>query len=146
MQFIKYHWFGLVISLIVTFFLFIFVLVLIAPHQDEQKRGFVPCTEAMAEQIKNCSSRSLCVLGSVVDNTFCNIKVIGKGVKLWIKGEQSSPWKNYLFVADIKNKSATDDVEPEESLKEYYESQPDLELEMNELKKLNQQLENNGND
>ncbi len=141
MNFIRCHWFGLSVSLVVFFFLCVFALVLAAPHQDEQKRGFVPCTEKMAEELHNCNGRKMCVLERIVDNTFCNIGVIGEGIKLWATGKQSAPWSNYLFVPDIKRPSATDGVEAEESLAEYYESSPDIGAEMDELYELNQQLE-----
>lgn len=128
------------------FFLCVFALVLAAPHQDEQKRGFVPCTETMAEELRGCNGRNMCVLGSVVDNTFCNVGVIGEGLKLWMTGKQPAPWSNYLFEPEIKRPSATDDVEPEESLEEYYQNTPDIAAEMDELQKLNQQLENDSNE
>ena len=47
---------------------------------------------------------------------------------------------------EIKRPSATDDVEPEESLEEYYQNTPDIAAEMDELQKLNQQLENDSNE
>ena len=84
--------------------------------------------------------------GSVVDNTFCNVGVIGEGLKLWMTGKQPAPWSNYLFEPEIKRPSATDDVEPEESLEEYYQNTPDIAAEMDELQKLNQQLENDSNE
>lgn len=146
MQFIKTHWFGLLVSVVVFLFLCVFALVLAAPHQDEQKRGFVPCTEKMAEELHDCDRRNICVLGSVVKNTFCNIKVIGEGVKLWLTGRQPAPWSNYLFAPDVKRPSAVDDVEPEESLEEYYRDTPDIAAEMENLKELNQQLENKDNE
>lgn len=146
MQFIKYHWFGLLVSVIVFLFLCVFALVLAAPHQDEQKRGFVPCTETMAEELHNCNSRNMCVLGSVIKNTFCNIKVIGQGIKLWAVGEQPTPWSNYLFEPELKRPAVNDDVEPEESLDEYYQNTPDIAAEMDELQQLNQQLENSDNE
>ena len=146
MRFVKDHWFGLLVSIFVFFFWCVIALVLAAPHQDEQKRGFVPCTETMAEELRGCNGRNMCVLGSVVDNTFCNVGVIGEGLKLWMTGKQPAPWSNYLFEPEIKRPSATDDVEPEESLEEYYQNTPDIAAEMDELQKLNQQLENDSNE
>lgn len=143
MQFIKTHWFGLFVSLITFMFLSVFAVVLIAPHQDEQKRGFVPCTEKMAEELHECRGQNFCALESVINNTMCNMKVIGQGVKMWVTGEQSLPWSNYLFEPEIKKPSATEDVETDESLEEYYRSSPDISLEMSELYKKNQQLEKN---
>lgn len=59
----------------------------------------------------------MCVLGSVVDNTFCNVGVIGEGLKLWMTGKQPAPWSNYLFEPEIKRPSATDDVERRKALR-----------------------------
>ena len=64
MRFVKDHWFGLLVSIFVFFFLCVFALVLAAPHQDEQKRGFVPCTETMAEELRGCNGRNMCVLAA----------------------------------------------------------------------------------
>ena len=141
MNFIKNHWFGLIVSLVTLAFLCVFALVLVAPHQDEQKRGFVPCTEKMAEQLHECRGQNLCALESVINNTLCNIKVVGQGISLWIAGKQTRPWSNYLFEPELKQPTAADDFETEESLEEYYQNNPDISLEMSELYKLNQQLE-----
>lgn len=146
MNFIRYHWFGLLVSVIVALFLCQFLLVLIAPHQDEQKRGFVPCTEEMSEELHRCRSRNLCVLDAVVDNTFCNTGVIVEGFRLWVAGKQDSPWANYLFEPELNRPSAEDDVDAEASLDEYYRDVPDINAEMDELQKLNQQLENDDNE
>ncbi len=146
MNFIKNHWFGLIVSLITLAFLCVFALVLIAPHQDEQGRGFVPCIEKMAENLHECRGQNLCALNCVIENTFCNIKVIGQGIKQWAAGEQPRPWSNYLFEPELKQPSAADDFETEESLDEYYQNNPDISLEMSELYKLNQQLEQDTNE
>ncbi len=146
MRFMRDHWFGILVSGVTFFFLCVFAIVLAAPRQDEQKRGFVPCIEAMAEKLHTCNGKNMCVLSSVVDNTFCNIGVIGKGVMLWISKKQPTPWSNYLFTPETKRPSATDDIEPEESLAEYYLNTPDIAAEMSELQKLNQKLENDDHD
>jgi len=135
MQFIKYHWFGLLVSLIVFFFLFIFFLVLIAPHQDEQERGFVPCTRNMAEQVQQCAGAKGCILKAVVENTFCNIRIVGQGAKLWAQGKQPRPWSNYLFRPELAG------GENSEELDEFYRDSPDVENQMKELQKLNEELE-----
>lgn len=136
MQFIKYHWFGLLVSAAVLFFLVIFFLVLIAPHQDDQKRGFVPCTETMANEIHQCAGNKLCILEAIVGNTFCNVGVVGRGLSAWLGGEQPHPWSNYLFAPAAKTAE-----EPQAELNEFYNQNPDIEGQMQELQKLNDELE-----
>ena len=143
MNFIKYHWFGLIVSAIVLFFIAVFFIVLIAPRYDEQKRGFVACTAQMAGEIQNCESDNLCVLGKVIENTFCNISVIKDGFLMWKKGEQNTPWANYLYEPLVKQQSTDDDIESEESLEEYYKSVPNIKEEMKNLENLNKKLEVN---
>lgn len=139
MQFLKNHWFGFIISIIVAVFMLEFILVLIAPQQDEQNRGFVPCTQKMAAEVYDCNKSSFCVLSAVIDNSFCNLGVIGKGLKLWVSGKQSAPWSNFLFeptVADEKEAEIS-----QEELQEFYQKNPNISGEMKELKKLNDKLE-----
>ena len=99
----------------------------------------------MAENLYMCNDQKICILKEVINNTFCNIKVIGEGIQLWITGEQSRPWSNYFFEPKLKS-ITTDGIEPENSLEEYYQNTPDISAEMNELYKLNQQLENSENE
>ncbi len=72
--------------------------------------------------------------------------MIAEGFRLWATGRQASPWANYLFEPELDLPSAEDDVDVEESLDEYYRNVPDINAEMDELQKLNQQLENDDNE
>ena len=141
MSFIKHHWFGLIISLFMLAYLLVFVLVLFAPRYDEQKRGFIPCTEIMAEELIFCDSSAWCMLKTIAKNTWCDTNVVAKGFGQWIKGEQKTPWANYLFEPQLSQQNIASDVEPEESLQEFYEQTPDIEASMQNLRKLNQELE-----
>ncbi|MBQ8784482.1 MAG: hypothetical protein IJZ59_00370 [Alphaproteobacteria bacterium] len=136
-NFIKYHWFGLIMSLIVGIFMVEFFLILFAPHYDLQKRGFVPCTDAMAEDVANCSGKSFCVMKAVTKNMVCDTKVIGHGISEWVKGKQSRPWSNYYFIPEYPQAVE----EPDEELLKYYEENPDLAEQMAELKKNYEELE-----
>ena len=138
MTFIKNHWFGLIISLFVFAFVLVFVLVMISPRQDLQKRGFIPCTEIMAGELLACEdNKAYCMVKAILKNSWCDTKVILSGVKLWSRGEQKTPWANYIFTPDLEEEEETD-----EGLEEFYEQTPDVEASMNNLKKLNQELEN----
>lgn len=138
MNFIKHHWFGIIISLFVTAFMLVFVLVLISPRQDLQKRGFIPCTETMANELFACQDNKVfCMVKTILQNSWCDTKVIGDGLKLWANGEQKTPWANYIFTPELAEPEIVD-----EGLAEFYDQTPDVEGSMNDLKKLNTKLEN----
>ncbi|MBE6453101.1 MAG: hypothetical protein E7012_06410 [Alphaproteobacteria bacterium] len=139
MNFIRRYWFGLITGLLVFLCLVIFVLVLISPRQDAQKRGFIPCTEIMAEKIVSCQdNKVICLLGAVLTNTWCDIKVIGQGMADWAHGQQPYPWSNYIFIPEIVEEPDLNDP-----LKaEYLKNNPNIKDEMEQLKKLNEELEN----
>lgn len=117
-------------------FLAQFMIVLLAPAQDTQGRGFVPCHQKMAEEVYDCDGKVLCVLGGVLENTRCNSGVIADGFLMWIKGKQKTPWDSYFFLQQQPKLQ-----EKDEALQEFYEKNPNLKQEMNELKQLNQKLE-----
>ena len=135
LKFIKYHWFGLFISIIIGLFLVQFALVLISPHHDAEQRGFAVCAQEMSNQIALCDSQKWCILKSIVENTFCDSKIIITGAKSWLAGQQPRPWSNYIFVPTLSIE------EPDQDLEEYYQSHPDLTQQIEQLKQKNQQLE-----
>ncbi len=139
MYFIKYHWFGLLTGLVIFFFMGLFILVLLSPRADEQKRGFIPCTENMAEQILACeNNKIICLLKAVVGNSWCDAKVVGRGIKKWIFGEQKAPWSNYIFIPELPSNHFFDS----EAGAEYLKQHPNTKAEMQKLQKLNEELEN----
>lgn len=138
MDYIKQHWFGIITGIVILGFLLLFVLVLLSPRQDIQKRGFIPCTEAMAAKMLDCQENKVsCMLGAIVANSWCDTKVIGQGMMTWAKGQQKFPWSNYIFVPESVGIDNDD-----EHLQEFYQSNPNLNQEMQNLKKLNEELEN----
>lgn len=140
MSFIKNHWFGLFGSIVVFVFMCVFILVILSPRQDAQNRGFIPCTKQLAEKLLNCpqDSKIACLFNAIVKNTWCDMKVIGNGFWEWTKGSQKTPWSNYIFVPqDIRDE--TFDAETEA---EYLKNNPLPTIEMQELQKLNEELEN----
>lgn len=136
MNFIKIHWFGLLTSLVVLFFVLVFVLVLFSPRHDLQKRGFIPCTEEMVSDMFSCESKVSCMLGVVTKNSICDSKVIIIGMKSWIYGQQKTPWANYFFIPELAPAQETD-----AGLQEFYDENPHVTANMEELRKLNQNLE-----
>lgn len=141
-SFLKHYWFGILASFILFLGFFFFLLVLVSPRQDAQKRGFIPCTEAMAQKMLACpaGSKYSCLFGSILENSWCDIKVVGRGFKLWIGGEQKAPWSNYIFTPAVENGRSEDEV-----LQEFREDNPNLGLELEYMKKLNRQLEDTDN-
>lgn len=139
MNFIKYHWFGLFASIFILFWVLVFALVLASPRQDNQKRGFVACTDTLVAQLLDCKKEGkLCMLKSIVKNSACDVGVIAKGFGNWLKGAQSTPWANYIFIPEL----GVEETAPDEVLQEYYDNNPQLNQEMENLKKLNKELEN----
>ena len=136
MSFLKHHWFGTVVSLFVLFFVTVFLLVLFSPRQDLQKRGFIPCTENMVSEMLSCrENKAFCMLGSVIKNSWCDSKVVLNGLGAWVKGQQSTPWENYLFEPELK------ETEQDEGLQEFYDENPDVSASMEELRRQNIELE-----
>lgn len=138
MSYIKLHWFGILVSTFVAWVLLVFVLVLFSPRQDIQGRGFIPCTETMADKMLGCTeNKTWCMLGAIVDNSFCDMKVVAKGFGLWTTRQQARPWSNYLFIPE-----ALDDDFDEQAQSEYLQTNSDIKAEMAELKQLNEEIEN----
>lgn len=136
MNFIKKHWFGLLISIIIFAYAIIFVLVLASPKQDLQKRGFIVCTEEFVFNAYGCEG-SMCLVGAIYKNSACEAKVISKGFVNWIKGEQKTPWSNYLFEPEL---AVEEEVDVE--LQEFYDDNPNLIYDIEKLKRLSEELEN----
>ena len=138
MDFINKHWFGLLTGFIIFIFGVLFILVLLSPRQDVQRRGFIPCTEIMAEKMLSCENNKVfCLLSAVVQNSWCDIKVVGTGIQKWINGQQATPWENYIFVPEIPS----DEIFDSEARTEYLRKTPDIRAEMQRLHELNKELE-----
>ena len=140
MSFIKHHWFGLLTALPVVFFSLFLVLILFAPKQDAKGRGFVQCTQIMAEELLLCNKSPICTIRAILSNTACDITVIADGVVDWAKGNQPTPWSNYIFEPDVPA-SFVD----EEAHSEYLKNYPDTKAEMERLHILRKDLENEQN-
>ena len=138
MKYITEHWLGIICSFLIFCFLVMFILVLLSPRQDTQKRGFIPCTEKMVEQMSNCQEESKfsCMLTSILKNSWCDMSVIAKGINNWIHGKQTFPWSNYIF---IPTRPQDEDFDAE-ARKEYLQKNPDFQTEMQQLKEKHMEL------
>lgn len=136
-MFLRNHWFGLMVSILVGLYFVVFLLVVFAPKQDANQRGFVKCSVQLAENLQNCQAAKWCMCKEVLRNGWCNVEIVAEGLSLWIKGRQSTPWANYFFqpVSDEPQMSA-------EAMEYYKQHQSELEKSLKKLKKLNAELEN----
>lgn len=143
MRWIKNHWFGLLISIFLLIMAVYFVIVFSSPRRDAEKRGFIPCTEEMADNILRCNDKKLsCTFWAIIDNNVCNVKIIYTGFLNWKDNKQDKPWSNYLFTPIKSNENSMYDyIADSEDLddNQAFELAEDLE----KIKKLNEELENN---
>jgi len=135
MNFIKQHWFGTVIMLVLLPAVLLFLIVLFSPRQDNQKRGFIPCTENMAAELYDCGGRGFCMLGAVLSNSLCDAGVVWSGLSGWAAGKQPRPWSNYFFTPDL-----SPEEEPAPEVEEFYRENPHLQQDMRELEILHGKL------
>lgn len=140
-HFVKLHWFGLILSFLVALFVGVTVLLMIAPKQDLQERGFIPCTLAMIDELSNCERKIVCSIAAITHNSWCDFKVIGKGLVQWLSGTQTRPWSNYIFTPQLPEDEFIDQDARTEYLKQY----PNTLQEMQKLKQLGKELENEQN-
>ncbi|MBE6445090.1 MAG: hypothetical protein E7019_03400 [Alphaproteobacteria bacterium] len=142
MRFIRHHWFGMITGLIIFAFFSLFILILLSPRQDMLRRGFIPCTEEFVEEIVICKKNKVwCLLKSSAKNSWCDFKVVGYGIAKWVKGEQNYPWSNYIFIPQLPE----DEDFNEEARAEYLKNNANFSIEMEELKKINKELEDESN-
>ena len=139
MAFIKKNWFGIFVTFLVLIGMVVSILVFISPKQDAKRRGFIPCTENFVISFNSCDkdSQYTCLLKEILKNSWCDAKVIGEGMSLWVKGEQSAPWSNYIFKPVLTPQPSSEEID--ENF--YDEPDEDMIFDMQKLKKLNEELE-----
>ena len=90
------------LALVVLFMLYMTTMLALAPKIDEQKRGFIPCTEQLVLSVSACNrGEMMCPLKHLWQDMKCNTSVILEGFGAWVRGKQNSPWANYLFKPEI---------------------------------------------
>lgn len=135
-KYLKKHWFGFLIFIIVFIYVSMILLVVSAPRQDLHDRGFIKCTKAMMSELASCpqESRTGCIFKGVIENNICDFQIIFDGVGKWINGEQPRPWSNYLFEPDLP--LIAQETQRQEDLEEFYRQNPDIK---NQMELLNQE-------
>ena len=83
--FIKEYWFGMLTGFILLVGFLFFLLILLSPRYDAQKRGFIPCTEALAQNLLSCpqDGKYSCIFAEIMKNTWCDVKVVAEGFSLF---------------------------------------------------------------
>ena len=137
MNFIKHYWFNLLIALVIILGMGFTLLIALSPREDAQKRGFIPCTEQLAENVSACRGGLWCATKAVLENGRCDAGVIIRGIRLWLKGKQPRPWSNYIFVPEINYH----DNPLYENSELFYQENPDYRQDFEKLKQNHQQLE-----
>lgn len=139
-SFLKEHWFGLLMSFVILFGFLFFLLILLSPRYDAQKRGFIPCTESLAQNLLSCpqESKYSCGIKYIFINSWCDMKVIGKGFSDWLDGKQKAPWSNYIFEPELN----TPIDETDEFYADYKARGISPQLEMQKLIEMHHNLEN----
>lgn len=86
------------LALMVIFVAYMTLMLAVSPKVDMQKRGFIVCTEQLVSDVAVCKKGSVgCPLKYLWQDMKCNTFVILDGFGAWVKGEQPTPWANYLF-------------------------------------------------
>ena len=113
------------------------LIVALSPREDKLNRGFIPCTTELADNISVCNGGLWCTAKAVIRNSVCDAEIICNGFTLWIKGQQKTPWSNYMFIPDLSHKKDFYDT----SAKIFYQENPDYLQDFENLKQTHKKLE-----
>lgn len=98
---LKYTYY-ICLGLFCVFVFYMTSVMFLSPRQDALKRGFIPCTEALVNNLTYCQKGKIfCPLQYLGKDLVCNTKVVWNGLILWGKGVQKTPWNNYLYTPVI---------------------------------------------
>ena len=141
MNYIKQHWFSIMISAFMSYFLLIFILVVVSPQKDDLNRGFIPCSIAQSDKIISCeNSGAMCILNGIIKGNLCYMKVFNIGIYNFITAKQPRPWSNYMFTPELKlQENATKDQD--DGLKELLKQKPTLITDIEKVKQKNLELQ-----
>ena len=94
------------LTVIVSFVLYMMTVLIISPKNDLKQRGFIACTRELVLKLGECESGQMgCVFSSFYKDVACNSGIISKGFTDWLKGNQSTPWANYIFEPEWQEES-----------------------------------------
>ncbi len=141
MSWIKKNWFTALVCLAAALFMLTVVLVLAAPKQDKQSRGFVKCSEKLADDLSFCNNALWCSAKAVFAASKCDVGIIAYGISQWLADKQDYPWSNYMFEPELPENAFVD----EKARTEYLAKYPNTKQEMIELYKQREEIENEQN-
>lgn len=129
-NFIKIHWFGILLSIPTALFFSGLALVFYSPRQDTLNRGFIPCTQKMVKEVFECNEQKhWCMSKAIIKNTACDFTVIFNGLSAWVAGKQPTPWSNYFFEPVLPTEQSDDDLK-----QDFYTENPRSAEDMAKLK------------
>lgn len=138
MGFIKRNLFGFFIAMIFIIFGVLFVAMIVSPKEDLKKRGFIPCTEKFVHHANMCENSKMCIVKGVWSHIGCGFSVVGTGVSKWAKGEQNTPWENYVFIPEVEIKNEGAYIQ--EGMEELYNENPNIVEDMMSTKELHEEM------
>ena len=81
--------------------LYMVIALTISPRTDSQGRGFIPCTEEFIINVSECQKGQItCPIKWLWRDMKCNTGVIMEGLGAWVRGQQKTPWANYIYETD----------------------------------------------
>lgn len=104
---------------LVIYVIYMTVVMIMSPKNDIKNRGFIACTKQLVVDLGECESGQIkCVLKGFYQDTICNSAVVFDGFGQWIKGEQKTPWANYVFEPELPENIDEDyDSDPVQDMK-----------------------------
>jgi len=138
MNFIKAHWFGILIWIWLTLVFLFAALIVSAPHYDARNRGFAFCSQQLIDDLHSCNHSVFCSSEMIIRSTKCDLKVVAASFSDWMAGKHQYPWSGYIFVPELPQDYLID----EESRREYLKEYPDTAEEMLKLQQLRKDMEN----
>lgn len=110
---VKDYWFIFLCSAIILVFFLFSVIIAVAPHIDQKQRGFAPCTYQMAETFQMADELGFVQTMTIINKGYvCYLSVMWHGWVLFVKGEQKTPWANYLFEPELEQIPFEEEGEP----------------------------------
>lgn len=98
-----------VLTLFLCSVIYLTTVLFLAPRQDVYDRGFIACTRKLVYDLSGCEQGKIgCPLKYLWRDMKCNVGIIYDGAAAWVKGEQPTPWANYLFEPQLLTEEEQD--------------------------------------
>lgn len=121
-KFLRDYGFFLFLGVFVLCFICFVAIISIAPHNGVKMRGFAPCTYQMTEKLMvQKTLKHTDVFKIIAKGYGCYFKVVAEGAVLFCRGQQATPWANYLFRSEeqwVDEDGIDEDLEQNSLLKD----------------------------